>query len=229
MIKPLKITVSKHDVLTAITLAKKQLFIDNLRNRSLNVAFDSKIRGYVGELAVKNWFKTNHITFLSTNKINRKSNMDVDFLFKGKSKNLEIELKTSLIPDQDRTLDEAICQRDLKLIKRGNDSIEQLKSDIHIQLFFNQRRAAKDIWLEQQSSLNLNTSEEEIYNHLACFRYLDDTFLVGWIDKPTLIKQIACKSNFRKTWKYGQREFWTCSLKSEIRPMEELIIFLKEA
>lgn len=128
MIKPLKITVSKHDVLTGISLAKKQLFIDNLRNRSLNVAFDSKIRGYVGELAVKNWFKTNHITFLSTNKINRKSNMDVDFLFKGKSKNLEIELKTSLIPDQDRTLDEAICQRDLKLIKRGNDSIEQLKA-----------------------------------------------------------------------------------------------------
>lgn len=228
MISPLNIAVSEQQIYTAINQSKEQLFVDNLRNRSINVAFDSKIRGYIGEIALITWFEEKSITFSTTNQLNRKSNMDVDFLYQGKLKAYEIELKTSLIPDQDRTIEEAIYQRDLKLIRRGNDSIKQLKSDVHIQLFFNQRRAAKDQWLESQSPIKQDTNADEIYEQLACFRYLTDTYLIGWIDKPTLIKQIENKSTHLKTWKYGQREFWTCSLKSEIKPMETLILYLKE-
>ena len=228
MISPLNIAVSEQQIYTAINQAKEQLFVDNLRNRSINVAFDSKIRGYIGEIALITWFEEKSITFSTTNQLNRKSNMDVDFLYQGKLKAYEIELKTSLIPDQDRTIEEAIYQRDLKLIRRGNDSIKQLKSDVHIQLFFIQRRAAKDQWLESQSPIKQDTNADEIYEQLACFRYLTDTYLIGWIDKPTLIKQIENKSTHLKTWKYGQREFWTCSLKSEIKPMETLILYLKE-
>tara|TARA_R110002049_G_scaffold186605_4_gene354870 strand:- start:3097 stop:3786 length:690 start_codon:yes stop_codon:yes gene_type:complete len=229
MISPLKIAVTKEQIIAAIEQAKEQLFIDNLRDRTINVALDSKIRGYIGEIALKTWFYKNGITFSTTNQLNRKSNMDVDFLYQGKTKSYEIELKTSLIPDQDRTIEEAICQRDIKLIRRGNDSIERLKSDVHIQLFFKQRRAAKDVWLESQLPIKANFSAEEIYHKLACFRYLTDTYLIGWIDKPTLIQQIDNKLSHRKTWKYGQREFWTCSLKDEVKPIETLISFLKEA
>lgn len=229
MISPLKIAVTEEQIIAAIKQAKEQLFIDNLRNRSINVAFDSKIRGYIGELAVKSWFLEKGISFSTTNQLNRKSNMDVDFLYQGKTKSYEIELKTSLIPDQDRTIEEAICQRDIKLIRRGNDTIEQLKSDVHVQLFFKQRRAAKDAWLENQDPISKELSTHEIYEQLACFRYLTDTYLIGWIDKPTLVQQIGNKSLLRKTWKYGQREFWTCSLKTEVKPMETLISFLKEA
>jgi len=228
MISPLNIAVSEQQIYTAINQAKEQLFANNLRNRSINVAFDSKIRGYIGEIALITWFEEKSITFSTTNQLNRKSNMDVDFLYQGKLKAYEIELKTSLIPDQDRTIEEAIYQRDLKLIRRGNDSIKQLESDVHIQLFFNQRRAAKDQWLESQSPIKQDTNADEIYEQLACFRYLTDTYLIGWIDKPTLIQQIENKSTHLKTWKYGQREFWTCSLKSEIKPMETLILYLKE-
>ena len=228
MISPLNIAVSEQQIYTAINQAKEQLFANNLRNRSINVAFDSKIRGYIGEIALITWFEEKSITFSTTNQLNRKSNMDVDFLYQGKLKAYEIELKTSLIPDQDRTIEEAIYQRDLKLIRRGNDSIKQLESDVHIQLFFNQRRAAKDQWLESQSPIKQDTNADEIYEQLACYRYLTDTYLIGWIDKPTLIQQIENKSTHLKTWKYGQREFWTCSLKSEIKPMETLILYLKE-
>jgi hypothetical protein len=229
MISPLKIAVTEELIHAAINQAKEQLFVDNLRNRSINVAFDSKIRGYIGELAVKLWFEEKGINFSTTNQLNRKSNMDVDFLYQGKSKAYEIELKTSLIPDQDRTIEEAICQRDIKLIRRGNDSIQQLKSDIHIQLFFKQRRAAKDEWLEKQPAIELKFSNELIYEQLACYRYITDTYLIGWIDKPALIEQIESKSTHRRTWKYGQREFWTCNLRSEIKPIQSLISYLKEA
>ncbi len=229
MISPVQIAVSEAQILKAIELSKQQLFIDNLRNRAINVAFDSKVRGYVGEIALKEWFNQNGIDFSLTNHFDRKSSMDVDFLYQGNKQMYEIELKTSLVPDQDRTIEEAICQRDLKLIKRGNQPIAALKSDIHIQLMYNQRRAAKDLWLEQQAEITKKTTLEEIYDQLACYRYLTDAYLIGWIDKPTLIQQIEQKPTKRQTWKYGQREFWTCSLKSEIKPMQSLITFLKEA
>lgn len=227
MIEPNKIAVTEQQIYEAIEQAKEQLFIDNLRNRSHNVALDSKIRGYIGEIAVKTWFATHDIHFSSTNKLNRKSNMDVDFIYQGKSKSVEIELKTSLVPDQDRSIENAICQRDIKLIRRGDETIEQLKSDVHIQLFFNQRRAAKDIWLKEQPSIKDSNSVQEIYDRLACFRYLNDTFLIGWIDKPTLIQQINKKPDFLKKWSYGQRQFWTCSLEKEAKPMESIIPFLR--
>jgi hypothetical protein len=227
MIEPNKIAVTEQQIYDAIEQARQQLFIDNLRNRSLNVALDSKIRGYIGEIAVKTWFAERGIQFSSTNKLNRKSNMDVDFLYKGKSHSLEIELKTSLVPDQDRNIETAICQRDIKLIRRGNENIEDLKSDLHIQLFFNQRRAAKDEWLERLPPINSQNSIPEIYERLACFRYLNDTYLIAWIDKHTLINQINKKPAFLKKWSYGQRQFWTCSIEREAKPMEDIIPFLK--
>jgi len=52
----LNINLTKEDVIQAITKAKEEIFIDNLRDRHINVQFDSKLRGYIGEIALKKWF-----------------------------------------------------------------------------------------------------------------------------------------------------------------------------
>lgn len=49
----LKIVLTKEEIITAIAKAKEQNFIDNLRDRHINVQFDSKLRGYIGEIALK--------------------------------------------------------------------------------------------------------------------------------------------------------------------------------
>ena len=49
----IKLNLTKNDVIAAITKAKEQIFIDNLRDRHVNVQFDSKLRGYIGEIALK--------------------------------------------------------------------------------------------------------------------------------------------------------------------------------
>ncbi len=50
----LKLELIKDDVVAAIARAKEHNFIDNLRDRHNNVQFDSKLLGYIGEIALKN-------------------------------------------------------------------------------------------------------------------------------------------------------------------------------
>ncbi len=227
MIKKTKITVSKEQIILAIEQAKKNIFIDNLRNRSINVAFDSKIRGYVGEISVKKWFEDQGIFFEEKSQKASHNLMDIDFIFQGNHSKIEIELKTSLIPDEDITIENAIHKRDIKLIRRNNEPIEALKSDVHLQLFFKQRRAAKDMWLKKQDEIKPQDNVEMIYQALGCYRYLDDTYLIAWIDKKKLIDQIHKKTEKTKMWSYGKRQFWTCNIENEAKPIKDLILFLK--
>ncbi len=44
----LKLDLTKDDVIAAIAKAKEHDLIDNLRDRHVNVQFDSKLRGYIG-------------------------------------------------------------------------------------------------------------------------------------------------------------------------------------
>ena len=48
-----KLNLTKDDVIAAIAKSKEHNFIDNLRDRHINVQFDSKLRGYIGEIAQK--------------------------------------------------------------------------------------------------------------------------------------------------------------------------------
>lgn len=80
--------------------------------------------------------------------------MDIDFYYKGKN----IELKTSLIPDRDADMDAAIGSEDIKLIRRGEDQIEDLNGDIHLQIFFNQKSKETDKWLKAQR-IDLNSPD----------------------------------------------------------------------
>lgn len=228
MNNPIQIKLSRHEVTTALEQALSQNFIDNLRKRHPNVALDSKLRGYVGELAFKKWAKQKGIIFKKSNIKDYSSGMDIDFIYERKNQSrLNIELKTSLIPDVDRDLIELMKRRDIKLIRRQSKSIEELDGDVHVQIIFKQLRLRKDDWLKKQN-INLNSSIATIYDQLAAFRYEADCFLVGWIDKDTLVQQLNAKSEFLKNWKYGKREFWICNLQKEAKEPELLISYLKD-
>jgi hypothetical protein len=234
MSQAVNIPLTKKEVLGCLEQALQQNFIDNLRHRHPNVALDSKLRGYVGELAFRKWMNQNGVEFSNSNIPDKSSGMDIDFIFETPTKELEIELKTSMLPDSDETIACAMQRRDIKLIKRGNQGIEDLKSDIHVQIIFKQLRIRKDEWLKKRNTIKtiytIESKKNELENafqELAAFRYETDTFLVGWIDKLTLIKQIRNKPKRIQKWKYGMREFWTCNLTKEAKRPIELVEYLK--
>jgi hypothetical protein len=218
----IQIPLEKDEVMQALKKAIQSNFIDNLRDRHPNVMLDSKLRGYVGEIAFKKWLKQNGIAIEESNVFDEKSGIDIDFVYKG----LHIELKTSLLPDADQCLEKAIERRDIKLIKRQGNTIEELNGDVHVQMIFNQLRMRKDEWLEKQR-IDLKAELEEIYNRIAAYRYERDCCFVGWIDKQSLIKQIQNKVAPLQKWKYGMREFWCCNLEKDAKRPEELVKFLK--
>lgn len=227
MNKAVNILLEKEEIMQALEKALQNQFIDNLRNRHPNVSLDSKLRGYIGEYAFAKWMGQYEIEFESSNQMDVRSGIDIDFLYHGKDKLLQLELKTSLIPDADETIAEMMGKRDIKLIKRGHQSIEDLKGDIHVQLVFKQLRIRKDEWLTKQQ-INLKATLEEIYQKIAAYRYEKDTFIVAWIDKPTLIQQIKQKPEKLQKWSYGKRSFWSCNLLEEAKCPNELVDYLKQ-
>lgn len=221
----LHIPLEKAEIVSALELALSQNFIDNLRNRHPLVALDSKLRGYIGELAFQKWAKTNGIEFQDSNVKDSISGMDIDFIYIHNGKRINIELKTSLIPDVDQDLQEMMHRRDIKLIRRNNATIEELAGDVHVQLIFKQLRLRKDDWLKKQA-VNLDEPVEEIYHKIAAYRYQSDCFLAGWVDKTTLIEQVNQKAKHLKVWKYGKRAFWICNLEREAKTPHQLINYL---
>ncbi|NHZ85028.1 MAG: hypothetical protein GWP19_04005 [Planctomycetia bacterium] len=218
----IKLELTKDDVIAAIAKAKAHDFIDNLRDRHINIQFDSKLRGYIGEIALKNWFLENDIKITTTNYFDEDIGMDVDFEYKG----LDLELKTSLIPDTDKTLQNVFNKRDIKLIRRTR-KIEDLKSDIHIQIYYDQLTNKKDQWLQEQK-IDINSSDlEYLYDALLVKIYLTKTYLVGWINKDTLIERINKLKGYEKSWRFARRRFWVCKLKDCYSPMT-LIKYLNE-
>ena len=226
----IQITLVKSDILKAIEKAKDFDFSDNLRNRHPVVAFDNKLRGYVGEIAFENWLKRHNVQLLKKNVLDSESGMDIDFVVQGiRQERLHIELKTSLLPDKDGDLDQAVQNRDIKLMRRANYPIEDLHGDVHVQILFNQLRLRKEEWLRKKSSKLLRSSSSTLYQELAAHRYMRDIFMVGWIDKKSLMNQINNKSESLRIWKYGQRQFWTCNLQKEAKNPLDLIKHLTKA
>lgn len=197
--------------------------LDNLRFRHPNIQFDCMIRGYLGEFAIQKWLKENGIEVERTNLILEDDQVDIDFVYKGKN----IELKTSLVPDADQTVKNALLNRDIKLIRR-EEKIENLRGDIHLQVFFNQRRKAKDDWLKALK-VDLGLKDPKyLYDAFCAKRYKTDLFFVGWIDKITLVKRINLLVERERTWTFqkSKREFWSCRILESNKPAE-LIHFLK--
>lgn len=214
----IQLELSKEEIISCIDKTKQHEFIDNLRNRHKNVQFDCKLRGYIGELAIAKWFAKNSITLSTTNYLEDGDNIDIDFLVKGKN----IELKTSLIPDIDGNLATAIAKRDIKLIKRGYETIEQLRGDIHMQIYFSHKTKERDNWLKSQEINLYNNDYEYLYNKFQADQYLDTTFFVAWIDKPSLVRQINSLPTNQRYWSFSnsQRVFWNCKLRISRKPIE---------
>ncbi|MCY7291006.1 MAG: hypothetical protein LH615_02380 [Ferruginibacter sp.] len=214
------IPLTDDEIKMVMEKAREQLFIskiDNLRRRHANIQYDCIVRGYIGEYAIAKWLLQHDIVFDETNYINEDENIDIDFLYKGKN----IELKTSLIPDVDVTLEKSIACRDIKLIKRGNN-IEELRGDIHLQIFFDQRRKAKDEWLASRE-INIEHIEiNDLFNTLLAKCYRDTTFFIGWVDKPFITKKINAMAEHERTWtfKNAKRNFWNCKITESNKPTD---------
>lgn len=226
---------------------------DNLRERHPNIQFDCILRGYIGELALRKWFNKNEITFQKSNFIkDNDGNMDIDFLYETKNKSYNIEVKTSLIPDFienrikedtiENRIEKAIESCDIKLIKRGNESIQELKGDIHLQIYFADYRKKKDVFLSSDKfGIEINNNKfnmiddsidfltEKIFETIIAKSYMERTFFVAWIDKETLINQINQKPQNNKYWSFkgSNRIFWRCNIKSDAKKPVDLIKYLK--
>jgi hypothetical protein len=196
---------------------------DNLRQRHINIQFDCILRGYIGEYAMARWLDENDIFITQQNFRNDTDAIDIDFLYKS----YNIELKTSLVPDADKTLENVINNRDIKLIKR-KPTIAELAGDIHLQIIFNQRRKAKDTWLENQPINFSHIELNDLYNLILARCYINTIYFVGFIDKPTLVSQLQNIASTSQTWTfpYSQRTFWSCPIKKCRKP-NELPAFLK--
>ena len=212
------IKLSKEEILSCIAKTQQHTFLNNLRERHPNIQFDCKLRGYVGELALKKWFSENNIEIEATDYLEDGENIDIDFVITGQN----IELKTSLIPDVDGNIENVIDNRDIKIIRRCNDSIEDLKGDVHMQVYYQQRRKAKDNWLTAQK-VDLDSLDlDYLYRAFRADAYLNTTYFVAWIDKPTLIEQIKRLPYDKRCWTFpgSLREFWVCPLKYSKAPTE---------
>lgn len=221
--------LTQQDVLQAIQRAQECNFLNNLRQRHPTIEFDCKIRGFIGEIALQKWFASHHIHFQQTHYLADTTGIDVDFLYAYADKSLNLELKTSLIPDEWRNLPNCVERGDIKLIRRGKQPIEALRGDIHVQIYYRQRRKAKDHWLAQQKVDIHRWKPATLYEFLLGRAYLDNIFLVGWVDKSTLTHNLGTLPIQQSTWQFkgSSRRFWKCNIaRNALKPIE-LITYLQ--
>jgi hypothetical protein len=220
------IPLTDDEIKACMEKARKHLFIsklDNLRTRHQNIQYDCIVRGYIGEYAITKWLSKHDISFDEINYMNEEENIDIDFLYKEKN----IELKTSLIPDVDVTIEKSIACRDIKLIKR-EDGIENLRGDIHLQIFLDQKRKAKDEWLVSKKIEIEHVEIDELFDKLLARAYRNKTYFVGWIDKPTFVSKIISLPEAERTWtfKNAKRHFYNCKIAESNKPAN-LPVYLK--
>lgn len=220
----IKLPVTRNEIATALIQAiqSEGVGIDNLRHRARMVTMDCKIRGYIGEIALRKWFNQYGVTFEKADFYDDDSNMDIDLLYLGR-RQYNFEVKTSLVPDSYQNLTGVIQRADIKIIKRTND-IESVSGDIHIQIYFDFLRKVRD---NELKSLPQNLSDpRQIYSAMKLDEYCDNTYFVAWIDKPSLIAYI--NSQYRKTWTfpYAKRDFWRCPIGEIAKKPIEIVPYI---
>lgn len=249
----IKLSISESEIKDCIKKALIENFNkrDNLRNRDSNIQFDCLLRGYIGEMALTKWFHSYGIKFKETNYMeDSNGEIDIDLLFVYNNNcSQSIEIKTSLLPDNYMTginkddielkIEKCINNFDIKLIRRNGESIEDIKGDIHLQVYFGNMRKAKDEFLKK-IKIDLQISNKTIYDSLDVLLdkiykdtfselYQERTFFVGWIDKVTLVQQIKSKEPKERIWTFSgsKREFWTCKIATESNAPISLIKYLQ--
>lgn len=247
----------------SIKQSSDSVYHDNLRVRNGNVAFDCMVRGFIGEekakeIISKKLVEKKSTCVLQTNAILDESGMDVDLLIKSDGFSVKAEIKTSCIPDyivsQQKNLKESITPKileyaDVKIIRRVNKNkqlkkIEELESDYHIQLFFEERTKVRDSFvtalplisnmltdLQEKmpnvdiiSFLKSKDSRKEklvndIYKDWQCDIFKRFIF-AGVGSKEQLIEKNKYKED---TWSHASRAFWSCKLKKDALSMDNFI------
>ena len=221
----IKIILSKDEIFLAIDHAKKEDFLDNLRDRNEFVAFDSKVRGYMGELYFKNIFIDSKIKILKVDYAMEGLETDIDFeLEKESGKVVSIECKTSLVPDVYGSIRNSINHCDIKIIRREKDYL-QIPTDIHVQIYYDELRKQRDQYLSGISGNVLSYSNEELFELLK----LNDLtgYFVSWIDRDSLNSYLGSLPIYERIWKFGYRSFWKCPLSMSKEP-GQLIPYLRK-
>lgn len=216
--------LTSNEIIEAVRHARRETFIDNLRERNEFVALDSKIRGYMGEIYLKKLFLLNNIR---VSNINHKENrfgtdIDIEIITIG-GKSLKVECKTSLVPDYYKTIQGCISKCDIKIIQRENDFVN-IPIDIHIQIYFDELTNKRDAKLSQIPGHIGDYSDEQIIELLRLKEL--DGFFVAWIDRKSLNRYLSSFREYKdRIWSFGYRKFWKCPLSLSYAP-KELIQYL---
>ena len=219
-----KINLSHAELIEAIKHARKEHFLDNLRDRNEFVAFDSKVRGYIGEIFLKGLFLSNGIKIRKIDYASDDVETDIDFEIESSTGEvLTIECKTSLVPDVYQTIENCIKRCDIKIIRREKH-YTRIPIDIHIQIYFDELRKVRDTRLSRISKHVDDYNDEELFSLLS----LDSLggYFVAWEDKESLNGYLESLEMYERIWKFGFRSFWRCPLSNAKAPAD-LINFLK--
>lgn len=217
----IKLNILDGDIDEAINYARDHIFMDNLRNRSPFVQFDTKMRGKIGEIGIGRLLDLSGISVIKSDVMDDGTNIDIDLLVGYGTFHNKIEIKTSLVPDKWKTIDKVMENADIKIIRREDD-YHSISMDVCVQIYFNFYRNKRDNYLKQLRGDISEMSNDEIKEKLDVSG-LKQIF-VAWIDKVSLINFLD--SQRIKVWRFGMREFWRCPLKISRKP-SELVWFLK--
>ena len=179
------------------------------------------MRGKIGEIGIARLLDISGISIIKSDVMDDGTNVDIDLLVGyGTSRN-KIEIKTSLVPDKWKTMDEVMENADIKFIKREKD-YHCIPMDVCVQIYFNFYTNKRDGYLKKLKGDISKMTNDEIKSKLNVSN-LKQIF-VAWIDKVSLINFLD--SQKEKVWKFGMREFWRCPLKISRKP-SEFVWFLK--
>lgn len=206
--------ITYEDLVEAVEHSRKSFLIDNLRDRSPFVQFDSKIRGYLGEICFVRWLKENNIDVVSVDTQIETNNEDIDILVNNNFvENIIIEVKTSLVPDVWKTMEEVVEKADIKIIKREISPLF-IKADFYVQIYFNFFRKERDLYLTSLDGFPDDYTNEELIEIMK-LKKLKECF-VAWMDFNSLNNNLD--KTHSKYWSFGKRVFWKCPLKTSFSP-----------
>lgn len=216
----IRLDVEKKDIIEAISLAKEKRFSDNLRRRTDIVSFDSKVRGYLGEIAIRKWFVSQGITDFKSNMLGESCDIDLTIFYNNSS--FSCEVKTSKIPEFTKgEIDNIIRECDIKIIKRYDNVM--VDRDIYIQIYYNLFTKAHDAELEQkfsQTEVGETATAEEIYNTYNYERYLTGVFFYAWDNKENIERRLNSLLPNQRTYTISKRTFFVCKLKDSLAPID---------
>ncbi len=205
-----KINLSHDELIEAIQHARREHFIDNLRNRSEFVAFDSKVRGYIGEIFLRNLFKASNIKIARIDYEEDGVETDIDFeVVNCRNRSFKVECKTSLVPDTYGSIQSSINKCDIKIIRREKH-FTRIPIDIHVQIYFDELRKERDESLSSIKRHVADYSDDEILKLLRLTTL--DGYFVAWMDRDSLNDYLDSLPMYDRIWKFGFRTFWRCPL-----------------